>query len=418
MAPRHRRPLSQARAVLLLAAPLTLAASGCVDSIPMDSDDHTDVSGLTCTKGLIEAAHDIASRYPNWGAAHHDIVDSSDKIWFHPAHQKKEIEGFGVTLVTMHYTVVLGVKIPSPNDAHWHGDLNEPTLLFFEKQDGVDTDDWPLIGFGYHVDWSDDEGMGGCVRPEADCTTSDTFVNNFIVHEAGYHIEGFKPVDDDDLKSGRGSVDADYCNVIDKNDVKDPDGICVGCEAEGVGGKHGRAWTMHVWVHPSWKYPLISATDPWNRDDGDGWEYTVEARSFGVQGDCDCDPDPQPPPSPVMGEDAGARVVAASFLDELAQQAQEPISPMYGTEVTEIRDNGDQVLGYRIVEMSWFYQVDDLGLLTGDLVRELADQPIRGWGDFVEATQRIADLPPGALFTVRLDRDQEPRTLLFRVGPG
>lgn len=406
-----------ATALMTLVASLMLGASGCQDPAPVDSNDHTDVSGFTCEAGLIEAAHDIASRFPDWGAAHHTVIDATDDVWYHPAHSRKELEGFGVTLVSMHFTEIAGVKIPGMEDAHWHGDLNDPTLLFFEKIDALDADDWPLIGFGYHVDWSDDEGMGGCVRPEADCTTADEFVKSFIVHEAGYHIDGFMCVDDDDIQSGHGTPDADYCDRIDTDDVKDPNIICIGCEAEGVGAKHGRAWTMHVWIHPGWRYPLIAEEDPWGRDNGNGWEFSVESRAFGAQGDCDCEDDSLPPPSPVMGTDAGVRIVRAGFLDQLAAQAQAPASPMYGLRVTPVVNAGE-VVGHRIVEMSWFYGLDDLGLLTGDLVQEIDGVRVRTWGDFVFAAQRLAALPPGAPFVVRIRRDQEPRTLLYRVGQG
>ena len=398
-----------------LAAGLVLGASACLDPAPRDADNHTDVSDLSCATGIIEVAHDIAARYPTWGDAHHDVIDSVDNVWYHPAHQKKELEGVGVTLVAMHY-VDAGVKVPGTEDAHWTGDLNEPTLLFFEKVDALNADDWPLIGFGYHVGWSDDEGMGGCVRPVADCTTSDELVKSFLVHEAGYHIDGFDPVDDDDLKSGRGVVDANYCNVIDKDDVQDPDLICIGCDAEGVGAKHGRAWTMHVWIHPTFKYPLITGDDPWARDNGNGWEYPVEARSFGAQGNCGCNSAAMPPPSPVMGMDADTRIVRESFLDQLAQEVQEPVSPI-GMRVTDVM-SGDEVIGYRIVEMSWFYEADDLGFLSGDVVQEIAGIRIQSWDDFVAATQRLAELPPGSPFAVRMVRDQEQRLLPYRVGQG
>ncbi|GAB4514982.1 MAG: hypothetical protein Tsb0020_33570 [Haliangiales bacterium] len=418
--PPRRADRARLRVLATLAvAALTFTASACLDTTPRDSDPNTDVSGLACNAALIEVAHDIQMRYPNWGAAHHHVTDSSDKIWFHPAHQKKELEGFGVTLVTMHYNVVLGAKVPGTSDAHWEGNLNEPTLLFFEKIDSLSPDEWPLIGFGYHVDWSDDENMGRCVRPHADCTTEEDFIKDFLVHEAGYHIEGFMVADNDDLKSGRGTVDSNYCNRIDKDDVKDSSFICIGCEAEGIGAKHGRAWTMHVWVHPSLRYPFTTESDPWNRDGGNGWEFSLDPQTFGEQGNCGCDPaTPLPPPSPVMGEEAGARVVAEPFLDQLAERAQAPTSPMFGVDVSEERDGNEHVRGYRIVLMSWFHEADDLGLLTGDLVQEIADMPIRSYDDFLQATQQLAQLPPGAMFSVRVERDQEPFTLLYRVGPG
>ena len=94
-----------------------------------------------------------------------------------------------------------------------------------------------------------------------------------------------------------------------------------------------------------------------------------------------------------------------------------PTSPMYGLRVSPVVNAGE-VVGHRIVEMSWFYGLDDLGLRTGDLVQEIDGVRVRTWNDFVFATQRLAALPPGASFVVRIRRDQEPRTLFYRVGQG
>ena len=215
------------RSLVTVAA--TLALTACNTGNPRDASSRTDVSGLDCHDGLIEAAHDIAARYPNVRTAKSAL--SLSGFDYREAHSKKELEGAGYTLVTM--TGIANVR-------DWTGNLNDPSLLFFEKTNAA-SGDWQLIGFGYHREWDDDDQMGGCVRPTASCLNADEFEAQFLVHEAGYHVNGFTVARQQDLR--RGTLDAEGCNLIDHNDLQDT----LWAIGE-IGAKHGRAWTMHVWL--------------------------------------------------------------------------------------------------------------------------------------------------------------------------
>ena len=111
--------MRQQSACVLLVGVAALA--GCNDGEAIDSSDSTNVSNLDCHDGLIEAAHDIKERYPDFHTA--KSAHSLSGFDYREAHSKKELKGAGVTLVTM--TGVANVR-------DWTGNLNDPSLLFFE----------------------------------------------------------------------------------------------------------------------------------------------------------------------------------------------------------------------------------------------------------------------------------------------
>ncbi len=391
------------RSRFLVLASLAVAAGACNSGAPIDSSETTDTSSMSCEGGLIEAAHDVADRYPNWGAALHDHPRSG--VTYHPSHSRKELSGFGVTLVTM------GAPIsPTSQDKPWTGDLNDPSLLFFEKTDAPE-DEWPLIGFGYHHSWDDDEGMGGCVRPEPDCDNPDELARHFIVHEAGYHVHGFEVATQSNVRKNHGTLDAAMCNRIDKNDIKDT------LWATGsVGAKHGRAWTMHVWLHPDTGLPMIATEDPWERDGGDGWEHDTPAGAFVEQGDCDCaDADLVPPSLETAPGPGTSREVDASDLASFA---------VYDADTADV---GLRVMpldggGTEITMLGWYSRLDDLGLRTSDVVERVITLgtvtgivDIDGSAGLFDALDAVSSLRAGDVFWIQIERDGDRVYLAFVV---
>lgn len=378
-------------------APLGLACSvaliACNDGTAIDSSDSTDVSSLACNDALIEAAIDIRSRYPTWGDAKSGTSLSGSQ--YKKAHTTKELEGFGVTLVTM--TGVASVQ-------DWTEDINDPSLLFFEKDESLDRDDWPLFGFGYHHEWEDSPVMGACTRPSPDCTSSSDFAENFSIHEAGYHHNGFEIADNGDLRSGRGTVDADGCNLIDKDDLRSS--ISSG---HGASAKHGRAWTMHVFYAPGTDLPIISTVDPWDRDGGDGWEFSVDSDAFFAQGDC-CST--APPAQLATSEGSGTSI-------ELLDSEVNAISTPSDTDRMTFRAE-DSSTGSRITMLSWRSPLEQMGLLPNDLVERVitfgslnSSIAITDGLQFLSAFNNIQDLVPGDIFWIRIERDGARKYLAY-----
>ncbi len=305
------------------------------------------------------------------------------------AHSLKELNGFGVTLVTM--TGVANVQ-------DWTGDVNDPSLLFFEKDESLARDDWPLIGFGYHHEWEDSSpSMGRCTRPTPDCVGGDDFAQNFILHEAGYHINGFIVAENSDLRSGRGSVDSLGCNLIDEDDMKGA--VWAG---HGVGAKHGRAWTMHVFFAPETDLPMIATVDPWDRDGGDGWEFTVDSDAFYAQGDCSCSTEPAAQINTCPG-DSGTTGVLNSEIDAI-----------------EIGSNTDSVplradtlsTGSLLTMLSWRSPLEQMGFRTDDEIQIVTtfgatweSVTVTNGLQFAAAWQNVQDLSVGQFFAIRYVRD-------------
>ncbi len=372
----------------------SLSYLACNDGSAIDSDDQTDVSALSCNDALIEAAIDIKSRYPTWGDAKAATTTSGSQ--YKEAHSKKELEGFGVTLVTM--TGIANVQ-------NWTGDLNDPSLLFFEKDTSLSRQDWPLIGFGYHHEWEDSApSMGSCVRPTPDCTSSADFAENFIIHEAGYHVHGFEVADTGDLRSGRGIVDSEGCNRIDKDDLKDT--LFAG---HGIGAKHGRSWTMHIFYAPGTDLPIITTEDPWNRDGGDGWEHEVASGAFYEQGECCSTP---PPTKLSTSPGVGSSI---NLLDSEINA----ISIPSDTDLASFRADPDTT-GSRITMLGWRSPTEQLGLLPDDEVLRVltfgatfTNRVIDNGLSFAAALQDIQDLVPGDLFYIQIRRDGVTQYLAF-----
>ena len=370
------------RNIMGIGVMLALSFTGCNDGDTVDNRDDTDVSGMQCNDALIEAAQDIFERYPTWRAAKRG--ESLEGVQYKEAHTEKELEGNGVTLVT-----ISGVT----NVRDWEGNLNSPSLLFFEKDPSLNKDDWPLIGFGYHTEWEDSTGMGRCNRPSADCVGSNGFEKNFIIHEAGYHHHGFEPAQTSNLKSGRGTIDSAGCNLIDKDDVK----------TKAFRAKHGRAWTMHVFLHPETKAPIITTTDPWERDGGNGWEYSVAAGSFYEQGDCSCS----------GGFVEPLEVIEVSSFYALVDEDDLANINNYSSSVErDIRVFPNANAEHRITMLSWLNPLEQLGILPEENI--IGINFVQAPADFItinnstslnQALARIRALEAGDQFSIRIRRN-------------
>jgi len=215
------------------------------------------------------AALDVARRYPHFNAAQ----KAKDPEYFdaHPsgalATGHAELKGFGVTTIQG--------KWPKAVD-NASGSLDDPTLLFFEKS-GRKQDNWEIIGFGYTYEFDRD----GERPPTA---IGEFSAGQWLIHEAGYHRSpgdgGFTCADDHDLKKSVYKdgmrIDALGCNGIDKKDLKTRE-----FKAD---KKHGRFWTIHVWLEPDTHRPVIAETDPWCRQGKDALK--VPQCAFFKQGVC------------------------------------------------------------------------------------------------------------------------------------
>ena len=136
---------------------------------------------------------------------------------------------------------------------HASGELDEPSLLLFEKGPGFKNRDWPIIGMGYFFVFDADN------PPQLNV---DDLPHRFLIHEAGYHV----------LSNG------DFTCATDSNltqPAKD-DGLTIdtagrsdvtrdALKSKVATIKHGRFWTLHVWFEPGTGRPAIAATDPWKR---------------------------------------------------------------------------------------------------------------------------------------------------------
>jgi hypothetical protein len=377
-----------------LLAPLILTAifqAGCNGGASIDNSDTTDVSNMQCNDGLVESAIDIRARFPTWRDAKQGTSISGSQ--YKEAHTEKEIAGFGVTLVTM--TGIANVQ-------DWTGNLNDPSLLFFEKDPNLNKNDWPLIGFGYHHEWEDSApSMGTCTRPTPDCDGSNAFKKNFIIHEAGYHNNGFEPATNSNVKSGHGSIDAAGCNLIDKDDIK----------TRVFMAKHGRAWTMHVFLHPETRAPIITTVDPWSRDGGNGWQYTVASNTFYEQGSCGC---ASPAVQPI-------NVVKLSSLLRLVDEDDLGVFVNYSFgDERDVRVSPNNDGEYELTMVGWLNPLEQLGFLSSDRVIQVQSRhnsdPLQivdvvGQSSLNTALANIRALEAGDNFEISVERDGSTVTL-------
>ena len=378
-----------------------LLLTACNAGNPRDASTRTDLSGLDCHDGLIEAAHDIAARYPNVRTA--KSARSLSNFDYREAHSNKELEGAGYTLVTM--TGIATVR-------DWTGNLNEPSLLFFEKT-SASSGDWQLIGFGYHMEWDDDDAMGGCVRPTAICQNPDEFEAQFLIHEAGYHVNGFTVARQQDIRSGRGTLDAGGCTRIDENDVQDT----LWAIGE-IGAKHGRAWTMHVWLSPQTNHPFATAADPWNRDGGDGWQFSVPDNTFFAQTDCGCGTlQPETLTKVPSGIGTSFRLLDTELNVMAVRDADSDIGLRTYPELV-----GNTSTGIRITGLTWFSLLDDLGLRTDDVIERVVTMgstinnvAVTDATSFDTALANVRALTPGSFFFFQVERDGVITYLTFFV---
>jgi len=231
-------------------------------------------AGPSCDLALV--AEDLATRWPDAGAARDDRhVWETDAVWYW-SHGTHSVDGFGVTMVVLEHA-------PRPDAVFDHIDpvtdglgIERPNLLFFDRTDGV-RDEWPLIGFGYTTDYLPCESPAFCSAELS-----------WEVHEAGYHRViagdgGMTLATSDDLIEGAASaaVDADGCEPVWLEDL----------EIHGGTVRHGRMWTVHVWIDPEGGPPVVARTDPWRRWEDAPDRVSVDADAFFVPNPeaCDCD---------------------------------------------------------------------------------------------------------------------------------
>jgi hypothetical protein len=199
---------------------------------------------------LGKAAVDVANRYSDFNKAQKaknpSYFDSHPSGVFATGHA--ELSGYGVTMIQG--------KWPKPLE-NASGNLSDPSLLFFEKNDGKQNT-WQIIGMGYTFKIASDN----MAKPSK---IDDIPVAQWLIHEAGYHHSpgdgGFTCADNDDLKNSAYKagkrVDTAGCFGIEKDDLKTKE-----FKAD---SKHGRFWTVHIWFEPKTLRPTISKTDPWCR---------------------------------------------------------------------------------------------------------------------------------------------------------
>lgn len=230
--------------------------SSCGGTVRLEADD----------SALAVAAQTVLARFPNFNSAQKSknphYFDAHPSGAFATGHA--ELKGFGVTMVQGTW--------PNPID-NASESLTDPSLLFFHK-DGNKQDRWEIIGMGYSFTYERN------AQPPP--TLSGIPINAWLIHEAGYHHSpgdgGFSCATDDDLKrkavdEGK-TVDTQGCVGISKQDLK----------TRGFDVKHGRFWTVHVWLDPYTNRPTIAPTDPWCRQGSKA--VSVPARAFFERGSC------------------------------------------------------------------------------------------------------------------------------------
>ncbi|MGB0507590.1 MAG: hypothetical protein ACPGGK_15480 [Pikeienuella sp.] len=211
------------------------------------------------------AAANARAKYPNLRAANQ--TDGEKWRDAHPSAfgvKHGELAGFGVTMVRH-----TGSEPFTAHDAFTFsdGDLEKPTLLFFEKENGFPKN-WRIIGMGYAFEYADDDGdeVADLEGFDWDIVEGWYFMQDgLLVHEAGYHLlnlnPGFRIADNDNLTNDARddglTVDTNGENVIQHADMR----------ASGIHPRHGRMSAMHVWFHPTNGRPTVSPCDPWHRQD-------------------------------------------------------------------------------------------------------------------------------------------------------
>jgi len=218
------------------------------------------------------AAASVKQRYPNFAAG-----QAATNPRFVDAHQTgnpfnphAELAGFGVTMIQIEDGLNL-IPVPVENAS---GVLNEPSLLFFEKGDVADQENWNIIGMGYTFDFDPD------VHPTLLAETN----LRFDVHEAGYHHTpgdgGFTCATDDNLTAAARdnglSIDDDACIGISDDDLS--------LSLNGL-VRHGRYWTVHLWFEPNTNRLVRANTDPWCRQAANAVAVTCDA--FKTQRSCE-----------------------------------------------------------------------------------------------------------------------------------
>lgn len=203
---------------------------------------------------LGQAAADMARRYPDFNTTQ----KAKDPSYFdaHPsgvlATGHAELGGFGVTMIQGNWPKPVGNATSK---------LGNPTLLFFQKTDKKQ-DYWNIIGMGYTFEFAT-ENMSPPTK------LAEIPAHEWWIHEAGYHHSpgdgGFTCAKNDDLKNkvfnaGK-RIDSAGCEGIAKGDLK--------TREFKLDSKHGRYWTVHVWIDPSTRRPTLQKTDPWCRQSKD-----------------------------------------------------------------------------------------------------------------------------------------------------
>ncbi len=199
-----------------------------------------------CMDHFDQALRSVRATWPTMGAALDNPRDP-ECVW-QRTHRNYSADGMGVALVAFDGPLNFEVShqvLEQPHDLFASGSATYPSMLFFDQtEDKPDT--WPLIGVGYHYDYTP------CNKPELACVDPD----EFFVHEAGYHRifpgqdGGMDTVTQDDIDQP-----LDACTEISHEDL-DPRILRI---------RHGRVWDLHIWFDPEGGLPEAGIQDPWRR---------------------------------------------------------------------------------------------------------------------------------------------------------
>jgi hypothetical protein len=234
--------------------------------------------GDVCDPALDEAVRAVRAVAPNFAAA----KKRTDRV-FIEGHGTASLTGFGVSLVEVEHAPSPAELLP--HDVPARGPLDEPSLLFFEKTAGPE-EEWPLVGFGYHRDFTP------CAVPVLHDRGKSIGPDGWFIHEAGWHHVptgdgGFTAATAATVKDGV-VFDEAGCSDVTADDLQNVQPLFV---------PHGRSWTAQVWFADN-TCPVVALTDPFGRDAcveqsaGCGDEtrcdpsLAVAGRAFFAQGDC------------------------------------------------------------------------------------------------------------------------------------
>lgn len=225
---------------------------------------------------LSDVGRALHSRWPTVSDAKAERdVFIEDAAWYW-SHGTKSVDGYGVTMVLLDEVPGIGALWDHVHPVNSELERYQPNLLFFDQTDGPQST-WPLIGFGYSTDYVP------CQVPQVACIEE----GEWLVHEAGYHRVllgdgGMTLADDDDLRNNAVSdaVDPQGCEPVYPEDLRIHRGTV----------RHGRVWTVHVWISPDGEETLISNTDPWVRWEDAPDPVYVDPEAFFTPdySECDC----------------------------------------------------------------------------------------------------------------------------------